>query len=316
MRPVLIQIPFPWYHFTGDGGFYVAHLPLFSYGMMLGLSLIVGWYVVLALCDRSGIDREKAGRLYVLTAMASVAGARLLYVLTNLGEFRNPLRIFYLWDGGLVAYGGFLAGFLTAVVVSRRFNFRLLNWADCVVPSLGTGLLFTRIGCLLAGCDYGAPVEAGSVASKWAIQFPARAAATIAQRNDGLLPPDAVLSLPVHPTQIYESLIGLTLFGITMLVYRYRKFTGQMFCAFTIGYGVLRFLVEFLRADKERGELGGLSTSQFLGLTTSLAAAGLLVWLYRRWQRDPDAARYWEQVPVTVPAEAATARPRRRRRRK
>src|SRR5262245_61893362 len=260
MRPVLIQIPVPWFHFSGDGGFYIAHLPIFSYGMMLGLSLIVGWYIVLGLCARSGIDREKAGRLYVLTAIASVAGARLLYVLTNLGEFRNPLRIFSLWDGGLVAYGGFIAGFLTAVVASspRYFNFRLLSWADCVVPSLGTGLLFTRVGCLLAGCDYGSPVVPGGVAAGWAIQFPATAAAAIAQKRDGLLPPGAALSLPVHPTQIYESLIGLTLFGVTMLVYRYRKFTGQMFCAFTIGYGVLRFLVEFLRADKERGELAGM----------------------------------------------------------
>lgn len=308
MRPVLVYIPL---------GF--TKVPIFSYGMMLALSLIVGWYIVIGLCERDGIDREKAGKMYLLTAMCSVAGARILYVLTNLSDFANPLKIFSLWDGGLVAYGGFIGGFLTAVVASRKefHDFKLLTWADAVVPSLGTGLMITRIGCLMAGCDFGRPVTAGSVAEHLAIRFPMTAAAAISQRRNGILSADAISSLPVHPTQLYESAIGLTLFLLTMLVRRYRRFSGEMFCAFTIGYGVLRFFVEFLRADEERGDLAGVSTSQILGLATAVLAAGLWVWLYRRWQRDPAAARYWElpaAPPVAVASAPAGARPRRRRR--
>src|SRR4051794_4758524 len=100
MRPVLIQIPIPWYHFSDGTGFYLAHLPIFSYGVMLGLSLIVGWYIVLGLCQRDGMDREKMGRLYVLTAVNSVIAARLLYVFTNLERFDNPFQVLAVWQGG------------------------------------------------------------------------------------------------------------------------------------------------------------------------------------------------------------------------
>lgn len=326
MRPVLLFVPLPWYHFTGGSGFYFARLPIYSYGVMLGLSLIVGWYLVLGLCERDGMNREQAGRLYVWTAVCSVIAARLLYVLTNLDRFDSVLDVFRVWEGGLVAYGGFIGGFLTGVFGARRFGIRLLAWADCVVPSLGTGLFFTRMGCLLYGCDFGRPVLDGSLAARWALRFPRGAPAFVEQVDSGLLAPGAAASLPVHPTQIYEGLIGLFLFGLVMLVRRYRQFSGQVFCAFTMAYGVLRFLVETLRADSQRGEIGPLSTSQFLGLVTFVLAGAYLVFLYRRWRRDPRAARYWELPPLSItapgaapspgPAAAvAAARPRRRRKR-
>src|SRR5436309_157770 len=100
MRPVLFYIP-------------LVHLPIFSYGVMLGLSLIVGWYIVLGLCARDGMDKEEMGRLYVTTAVGSVTSARLLYILTNWDHFAmNPLDMFAVWNGGLVAYGGFIGGLI------------------------------------------------------------------------------------------------------------------------------------------------------------------------------------------------------------
>src|SRR5579862_8159761 len=111
MRPVLVYLPIPWYHFDGSG-FYLAELPIYSYGVMLGLSLIIGWYIVLGLCERDGMDREQMGSLYVWTAVCSVACSRLLYVFTNWHQFEDNLfGIFKVWQGGLVAYGGFLGGF-------------------------------------------------------------------------------------------------------------------------------------------------------------------------------------------------------------
>src|SRR5689334_2065775 len=98
MRPVLISLP--------------LGIPIYSYGVMLGLSLIIGWYIVLGLCERDGMDREQMGSLYVWTAVCSVASSRLLYVFTNWHQFEDNLfAIFKVWQGGLVAYGGFLGGF-------------------------------------------------------------------------------------------------------------------------------------------------------------------------------------------------------------
>ena len=92
MRPVLFHIPL---------GF--ANLPLYSYGLMLALSLIVGWYITLELCERDGMDRITMGRCYMWTAGAALAGARLLYVFTNLDRFDNFFDVFKVWQGGLVA---------------------------------------------------------------------------------------------------------------------------------------------------------------------------------------------------------------------
>jgi phosphatidylglycerol:prolipoprotein diacylglycerol transferase len=293
MRPVLFHIPL---------GF--VSLPLYSYGLMLALSLIVGWYITLGLCERDGMDRVTMGRCYMWTAGSALAGARLLYVFTNLDRFDNFLDIFKVWQGGLVAYGGFLGGFVGAWVFCRIKGIRLLAWADCAVPSLCTGLMITRIGCLLYGCDFGKPFD-----GKWSIVFPAGSPAFNQQRVEGLLPPSALHSLPVHPTQLYESLNGLILLGLVFLVRRYRKFSGEMFVAFTMGYAILRYYVEVLRADEQRGNVGPLSTSQFIGVTTFMAGAALLAYLYSRYRKDPHAMQLWTDGQALVAATPAPAAP-------
>lgn len=304
MRPVLFYVP-------------LVHLPIYGYGLMLALSLIVGWYVVLGLCERDGMDRKTMGRLYMWTALWSVVGSRLLYVLTNIDRLDGFRDVFAVSRGGLVAYGGFVGGFLASVVYSKVKRIRLLAWADCVVPSLGIGLFLTRIGCFLFGCDFGRPS-----AASWAVSFPRGSPAWSEQLAQHLITADAARSLPVHPTQIYEALNGLILFGLVMLVRRHRRFSGEMFAAFTMGYAVLRYLVEELRADGQRGAVGPFSTSQLIGIVTFALAAGLLVSLWRRWRRDPQTGRYWEPAPLgaaeastpagSVPAGRATRRRRRR----
>ena len=293
MRPVLFRIPL---------GF--VSLPLYSYGLMLASSLIVGWYLTLALCERDGMDRQTMGRCYMWTAGSALAGARLLYVFTNLDRFDNFIDVFKVWQGGLVAYGGFLGGFVGAAVFCRIMKVRLLAWADCAVPSLCTGLVITRLGCLMYGCDFGKPFD-----GRWSLVFPAGSPAFNQQRVEGLLPADALHSLPVHPTQLYESLNGLILLGLVFLVRRYRKFSGEMFVAFTMGYAILRYYVEILRADEQRGNIGPLSTSQFIGVATFFAGAALLAWLLARYRKDPHAMQLWtdgQALVTATPAAAAT----------
>lgn len=295
MRPVLFHV------------FGIQQLPLYSYGLMLALSLIVGWYITLTLCERDGMDKELMGRCYMWTAGSAVVGSRLLYVFTNLDHFDSFIDIFKVWQGGLVAYGGFIGGFLGSLVFCRIYGIRLLAWADCAVPSLCTGLMITRIGCLMYGCDFGKPFD-----GHWSIIFPAGSPAFNEQVHDGLIAATAPHSLPVHPTQLYESLNGLVLFSLLMLTRRFRKFSGEMFVVFTMGYAVLRYYVETLRADEGRGSIGPLSTSQAIGIATFSAGAVLLVWLYSRYRKDPHSRQLWldhQAMPAAaaaVPAAAAS----------
>jgi phosphatidylglycerol---prolipoprotein diacylglyceryl transferase len=287
VRPVLFYLP--------------LGLPIYSYGVMLGLSLVVGWYITLGLCVKDGMDRELMGRCYVWTAVAAVAGARLLYVFTNIDRFDSIIDVFKVNQGGLVAYGGFLGGLVGSTVFCKLKGIRLLAWADCAVPSLCSGLAITRIGCLMFGCDFGKPWD-----GPWAIQFPKGAPAWNQQLHDKLITSDAVRSLAVHPTQLYESLNGLILLGMLLLVRKYRKFSGEMFVAFFMGYAPLRYIVETLRADEQRGMIGPLTTSQFIGVCTFVAGAAVLAVLIRRFLQDPQSLRLWEngQAMVAAPAVA------------
>ena len=263
MRPILFELPFG--------------VPLYAYGFMLTVSVLAGRYIAITLAARAGITAQLADRCAVWTLIGAIAGARLLFVVTNLNEFSNPLEIFAWWKGGVVAYGGFLGGLAAAILFCRVHRISLLTWADCVAPSLCVGLAITRIGCLLGGCDFGRPWNGA-----WAVQFPAGSPASFQHAQLGLLPSAALPSLPVHPTQIYESLAGLLLLGLVMAVRSRKLLPGHALAAFAMGYAVLRYLIEIVRADPGRGVVGPWSTSQFIAIATFVAAAALLYVLRRR----------------------------------
>ena len=253
--------------------FHVFGVPLHSYGALLGLSLVIGWHLTLSHGAGSGMDARRMRLGVLCTAVAALAGARLLYVVTNTERFHSPSEVLAVWNGGLVAYGGFLGGFGGALLFCRRQRMSVLRFADCAVPSLCTGLLLTRVGCFLNGCDFGAPSE-----GPWAVHFPAGSPAFITQQLQGVLPRGALESLAVHPTQLYEAAVGLLLLGA---VHWRRRFSGQSLVVFTMGYALLRFLIETLRADGERGQVGLLSTSQFIAVLIFVSAGALLVYLRR-----------------------------------
>jgi len=260
------------------------HLPIYSYGVMLGLSLVVGWYLTLTLAERDGLPKEIMANCYVVTAIAAIAGSRILYIVTNLDEFRvnthDPSSaldfgsFLALRRGGLVAYGGFLGGYIGSWLYLQRHKIRLMPWADVAVPSLASGLLVTRIGCYLFGCDFGKrlPETAPGVLKKLGT-FPHWAGGTLEggegapafvkhldAAGRGTPAYDELMKLnhswPVHPTQIYESLVGLTLLTLLLWQRKSQKFRGQIFFLFAFAYGYLRFLIEMLRDDSERGEFG------------------------------------------------------------
>jgi phosphatidylglycerol---prolipoprotein diacylglyceryl transferase len=314
MRPILLEIPL-------FGG-----VPIYSYGVMLGCSLIAGWYVALWLAAKDGLPKERIGSLYIWTAVFAVIGSRLLYVITNIDNFQAPrgdlLDIVKVNKGGLVAYGGFLGGFFSSWIYCHKHKISLLAWADNAVVAIALGTSITRIGCLMFGCDFGAVTNL-----PWGITFGRNIIGGNWQNTpalakhiaDGLVARDALSSLPVHPTQLYESLVGLTLVGILLLVRKFwRKFSGQIFLLWVMGYGVLRTMIELVRDDPERGglQLGSgtgwpsyWSESQVIGVVTATLAAVTFVLLWRRMKRDPEAARAWEHPWEPPEEEEAPGRP-------
>lgn len=284
-------------------------VPIYAYGVMLGTSLIAGWFLAMRFAKQDGIPPESAGAIYMWTAVWSIIGARLLYVFTNLSDFDSLLEVFMVNRGGLVAYGGMIGGFLASWYGCRKRKIPLLRWADVGAPPVVLGTAITRIGCLLFGCDFGARSDL-----PWAITFPGPnpmspqgSPAWQHHVADFGLARDAASSFPVHPTQIYESLVGLFLFGVLMLLRRYRTFSGQVFLGWVLGYGTLRPLIELLRDDGQRGNVGPLSTSQFIGMVTVALGLGLLVYLIRRYRQDPQSMRLWQQPLLATGGAGSSA---------
>lgn len=272
MFPVLFELPTPF-----------GSLPIYSYGVMLGLSLIIGWHITMYLGDkREGLDREMMGNCYLFGAVCSIVGARALYVLTNLDSFASPAQWFNIRTGGLVAYGGFLGGFVGSWAFLKLKGVRMLPFADCVAPALGTGLFFTRVGCYLYGCDFGAQLSED--APSWLKSlgtFPHWSDAVALTGSPAYshhvhmygLAEDAAASFPVHPTQLYEAAIGLVLFALCLGVWKVRRFRGQVFLVLVMAYSVWRFLIEYVRDDPERGGAFNFSTSQLISLALIPVAA-------------------------------------------
>jgi phosphatidylglycerol:prolipoprotein diacylglycerol transferase len=263
MRPILLDLPFG--------------LSLYSYGLMLTASVLLGRLVALHLAERAGINRRVADRCALWTLIGAIVGARLLFVVTNFDQLDHILDIFAFWKGGVVAYGGFLGGLAGAIVFCRTHRLSLLTWADCVAPSLCLGLVVTRVGCFLGGCDFGR-VWNGPLA----VQFPGGSPASVQQASLGLLPSSGMESLPVHPTQLYEAAAGLTLLLLVLAVRRRQPLAGYGLAAFAMGYAVLRYLIETVRADPGRGTIGPWSTSQAIAVATFVAAAVLIYALRRK----------------------------------
>jgi len=176
------------------------------------------------------------------------------------------------WAGGLTYYGGFLGASAAAWFLLKRDRFPFWKAADMAGFAVPLGLAFGRMGCLMAGCCFGATCDL-----PWAMSFPWRSAASEEQFKAHLLPSAKLWSLPVHPTQVYESAASLAIAAVCLiLVHPRKRYDGQVFAAFLALYAVARFVLEFLRRD-DRGGAAGLSTSQLIGVGL-LAAAALIHW--------------------------------------
>jgi phosphatidylglycerol---prolipoprotein diacylglyceryl transferase len=174
------------------------------------------------------------------------------------------------WAGGLTYYGGFIGASIGAYYLLKRDRFPFWKAADMAGFTVPLGLAFGRMGCLLAGCCFGSPSSV-----PWALSFPRHSPASEAQWKEHLLASESLRSLPVHPTQVYESAACLAISAVCMLVVHPRKrYDGQVFASFVALYASARFILEFLRND-DRGGFAGLSTSQLLGIGFVGAALAL-----------------------------------------
>lgn len=180
------------------------------------------------------------------------------------------------WRGGLAYYGGLISASIFGIWFLKHEDFPVYRGIDIAAMSICLGLFFGRMGCFLGGCCFGVPTD-----HAFGLRFPPFSPPSESQWRAGLLEAPSLESLPVHPTQLYEAFGCLAIAAFLMLWLRPRKrFDGQIMLSFVGLYAILRFVLEYWRAD-ERGELLGLSTSQALGIPALL----LVAFLWARWRK-------------------------------
>jgi phosphatidylglycerol---prolipoprotein diacylglyceryl transferase len=283
MLPILFTLPTPW-----------GPQPIYAYGVLLGLSLIAGYQITVRVAARfDALDEDLTGNAYLLAAVCGLAGARALYVLEN----REALEIasaswFDITSGGVTAYGGFFGGLIGTGLFLRYKRASLAAFADAAAPALAAGVVLTRIGCYLYGCDFGIRLSDSAPGFLAALgTFPRwdheeleifGAPAYLHHLGAYGLDRKAMASFPVHPTQLYEAVAGLLLLGVTAAVLRKRRFHGQAILVLAMGYGALRFLFEYLRDDPERAFPFGLGFSSAQLISLLLVPACAFTYTVRR----------------------------------
>jgi phosphatidylglycerol:prolipoprotein diacylglycerol transferase len=188
-----------------------------------------------------------------------------------------------LWRGGLAYYGGLLLATAYAYYFTRKHRISFWRIADLAAPPILLGLFFGRLGCYLNGCCYGKETP-----GLFGMRFPIGSTPWRAQYDAHLIQPGQEM-LPVHPTQLYESIGCLFLFAFTYYFVRpRRRKEGEVLGAMLMSYGVLRSLCEIFRNDERGVLLGFLSTSQLISVP--LFAFGLYLFLRKDPAAVPSAA--------------------------
>lgn len=242
------------------GGFFLP-----TYGVMVAIAFLVAIWLTGKLAAKAGLKPELVTNLAIYCALAGMAGAKLFMFIFDWQTYLlHPSEIFTIstLQAAGVYQGGLLMAILLAFFYMRRTGLPGLATADVFSPGLAIGHAIGRIGCLMAGCCWGAVCH-----RPWAITF---------TNPDAHNLTGVPLGTPLHPAQLYESIAEFVIFG-----FLYRRFhsahrDGDIIGWYLVLYSAVRFTVEFFR-NHEQELIASLSLTQWISLATLLAGTFLLL---------------------------------------
>nr|WP_320133800.1 prolipoprotein diacylglyceryl transferase [uncultured Holophaga sp.] len=272
MFPIHLNLGFGTFHYYE--GFYFA------------ASILVAFWLIVRRMERAGLDPQIFVGCFPWLLVGAIVGARIFhFVFWDFGSLlRNPLDFLRFWEGGLSITGGLAGGGLSALVYYRRHHSDFWRSFAVASPAILVGQAIGRVGCFLNGDAWGIPTHLpwGVSLPKFGLLIPAMrrdltepSAAWLWSVAQGYTNPNALRTVPLHPTQLYEALGDLLLAGIVLLTLRAlaRQKTpwSRVFWIHFGGYALLRFALEFLHGDRDATVWVGMTALQI-----GLLAFGLL----------------------------------------
>lgn len=201
--------------------FEIGFIKIYSHGLMMALGLVIGGVVLYKLAIKQGLNASITVDLLIYSVLAGLIGARLMYVIFYAGQFSNWKEFLFIWNGGLVSFGGIIAGFLTAWYFLKKKQEKWLSWFDTGFVALMLGWTFGRIGCYLSG-DI-----AGEILNQ------------------------RFLWWDTWPVALIESAFCLVLFVVLLVILNKKNLLpGRIFFYGLVIYSVLRFILDFARISE------------------------------------------------------------------
>ena len=252
------------------GDFAIAY-----YGIVIACGMIGGVLIAATIAKRSGQNPEDYYDMALYAIIFAVLGARLYFVIFNWDYYAQDLtRIFNIREGGLAIYGGIIAAIITVYIITRikKLDFGLV--ADTAGPALIFGQCLGRWGNFFNREAFG-----GYTDGLLAMQLPVSAVrrneitAELWEHAEVI---DGITYIQVHPTFLYESMWNFVLMISLLIYWKHRKFNGEVFLLYLLGYGVGRFWIESLRTDQLILPIVGVPVSM---VVAALMAVGSTIWI-------------------------------------
>ncbi len=236
----------------------IGPVTVYGYGLMIAIGIMAAYAVLEYRAKKTYRDHERIFSVTFWSVIGGLLGAKLLYYITQLKEIIADPKIILNVSDGFVVYGGIIGGILAGFIYCKKAKLRFLQIFDLVMPSVALAQGFGRIGCLLAGCCYGIETK-----SPLGIIF-----------HESHFAPNEIRLIP---TQIISSGLDFLNFFVLIVIAKRTKADGQVAGLYLIFYSIGRFFLEFYRGDLIRGNVGSLSTSQFISIFLMLIGLGIVL---------------------------------------
>ena len=259
----------------------LGSLAISPHGIGIALGYLAGAQLMIRRARKFGGPTEPdIWNCLFYALLGAIVGARVGYVLEHFSEVTSDgsdlLGVFKIWEGGISLLGGITGAILAALPYMFRHNMGFWRTMDLAAPGLALGIVIGRIGDLMIGDHLGKPTsfplgwrclgESGGVQPRPGAEY-------LSALRDGQPPSLGCYDLVLHQTALYDFFSTLLLLGLLLWLGRTLKRPGFMIIVFTVWYGAMRVITDFLRVDRR---YIGLTGSQITSILVGLACVFLL----------------------------------------
>jgi len=262
MHPILIKL---------------GPVTIHTYGFLLAIGVLCGIALSLKLAKKQNLDPKVLVDFIFYAILVGLVGAKVWYFVTIMGDKNETIDLKSIITAAGTFHGGIIFGLLFVVWYLRKHKLGFKKIADTLAPGVALAHFFGRMGCFAAGCCWGREAAGCSIA----VEFNHPEATT-----------GVPMYTPLYPVQVMEAILNLINFIILFVVFKKKKFDGQLVVLYMLNYSIIRFIVEFFRGDDDRGYIFGGLEHPFSSLSVpqlvSIVGAITAIILYTRYRKKTE----------------------------